>query len=138
RQPRTPRRTPAQTPSRTLRARGRARTSRARSRARSRPARPRRLPRGAAAGTESRRPHVLRQMRAVVLDRAPEAFAQADARPPARDPRELRRVGIETADVDPFLLVGPRHVPDAPRTGDVDQHLDEIAVRDRLEAAHVK
>src|SRR5262249_57369370 len=88
----------------------------------------------AAAGTGSRRLQIPRQVRAVVLDRAPETVAQTDAGPPAGRLRELRRVGVEAADVDALLLVGPRHVADAPGAGDLDQQLDQIAVRDRLAA----
>ncbi len=52
---------------------------------------------------------VPREVLAVVRQRAAEALAQVDGRRPAGRARELRGVRVERSDVDPALLVGPRH-----------------------------
>ena len=145
---RAARRTRRRTRARTLRAPGRARTSRARPRARWPPARRPRRPPGVeleerdhrtllgSAAARRRSGQVL----AVERDRAAQAL-RAD-RPAAASPTrlaELRRVGVEAADVDPLLFRRPRR---RKRTDPVpaisSSSVDQIAVADRLVAADVE
>src|SRR5688572_25376391 len=64
---------------------------------------------------------------AVERDRLLEAVPQTHAWRPPRPLPKLRRIGIEAADVDAFLVRWPLHVTHTPRSGDVDQHRHEIA-----------
>ena len=50
---------------------------------------------------------------------------------------ELRRVGIEAADIDGLLLIGPLDVLDTPRACGVDEQRRELPVTDRVCAADV-
>src|SRR6185503_7536959 len=81
---------------------------------------------------------VLQQVAAVIVEGPLEAFAQFHGRRPAGALLEEGRVGIEAADVDHFLVGRPFDERVAARARDVDEHLDEIAMRDVLFAADVE
>src|SRR5687768_6521640 len=81
------------------------------------------------------RTDIMREMRAVVVERAGEALAQRHRRLPSRARFEQRRIGVEAADVDHLFLGRPLDERVAAAAGEFNQHLDEIAMGDVFVAA---
>src|SRR6478735_8949790 len=69
---------------------------------------------------------------AVVIEGPRETLAQLHRRFPSGAGAEQRRVRVEAADVYGLLVRGPLDERVASAAGDLDQHLDEIAMRDVL------
>src|SRR3954471_11341760 len=84
------------------------------------------------------RGNVLIEVRAVEVERPPEAVRQQRGRlPPERRP-DLRRIGVEVADVDDLLLRRPWRAPESARAGGPDHQLDELTMSDGLQSADVE
>src|SRR5437762_194778 len=73
-------------------------------------------------------------MPAVVIDRAAQALAETHARRPAERPPDLRRVGVEVADVDALALRRERGQDVRARPRDLDHRLGQLEERRRLVA----
>src|SRR5436190_4391569 len=83
-------------------------------------------------------PDILVKMMAVERDRPLQPFFEADGLPPAGEVHELRRVGVEAADIDRLLVRRPLDVLDPAGAGDADEQCREIAMADRPIAADVE
>src|SRR3954469_16939822 len=77
-------------------------------------------------------------MLSIVPNRVSQPVAQRHARGPTDDLPEARRIRVKAADVDRFLVGGPRYVPDAATAGHVDQQPRQVGVGRRLVAADVE
>src|SRR5207237_180220 len=80
----------------------------------------------------------VRKVRAIEVDRAPQALVERHRRRPAGRAPELARVRIEAADVDRFLVFRPRDAFDAAAIGDLHQLRREILQADRRVPADVE
>src|SRR5688572_19077530 len=81
---------------------------------------------------------IVRQVLAVVLKRARESLAKFHGRRPSGSRSEQRRIRIEAADVDRFLLGRPLDEGVAAAAGQLDQQLHQLAMGDVLFAANVE
>src|SRR5687768_14470609 len=82
--------------------------------------------------------HVVMHVGPVELHRAPQSVAKRGRWPPPDSSHDERGIGVEVADVDCLLLRRPFDAaPPAGARGRYQQ-LDQVAVRNRLEAADVQ
>ena len=63
---------------------------------------------------------------------------EGDAGKPAGSLSEFRRIGVEAADVDPFLVSRPLDERDRPAAGHAHEELRELTVADRLVSSDVE
>src|SRR3954470_14350466 len=74
-------------------------------------------------------------MGAIELQRLSQAVPERDTWLPADGLLELRRIGIEAADVDPLLVRRPVDVTHTAAARSLEEQADQVAMGDRLAAA---
>src|SRR5688572_28281099 len=84
------------------------------------------------------RTDIVLQMLAVVGKGAGKAFEQLHLWRPSSLRSEQRRIGVEAADIDRFLVGRPLDEGVAAAAGQLDQQRDQIAMREVLFAADVE